>query len=274
MTGQEFNQALRQRRRVYGTLIVSTSPRWVEAVKGTGVDFVFIDTEHVPIDRATLGWMCQAFRQAGLPPVVRIPAPDPYQACMALDGGAVCVKVPYIESAAQARELVGATKLRPFKGRRLAAFLAGERPAPEVAEYIRSFNANHSLLLNIESVAGIEALDEILAVPGIDGIVIGPHDLTCSLDVPEEYRSSAFDAATRDILARCQAAGVAAGLHVHHPDCLEDELAWGRAGATIFIHSGDISLFVQALRRDIGTLRQAFPDGRQAQGDADGGMAI
>lgn len=274
MNGQEFNQALSERRRVYGTLIVSTSPRWVEAVKTTGIDFVFIDTEHVSIDRATLGWMCQAYRHAGLPPVVRIPAPDPYLACMALDGGAACVKVPYIESAEQARELVGATKFRPFKGRRLAALLDGQKPAPEVADYIRSFNLNHSLLLNIESVAGIEALDEILAVPGVDGIVIGPHDLTCSLDVPEQYRGEAFDAATRDILARCEAAGVSAGLHAHYPGCLEDELAWCRAGANIVIHSGDVSLFAQALKDDILRLRQEFGDGGKADAGKDKGIAI
>jgi 4-hydroxy-2-oxoheptanedioate aldolase len=177
---------------------------------------------------------------------------------MVLDGGAACVKVPYIESAEQAREMVGATKFRPFKGRRLQSLLDGEEPAPHVAEYIRRFNENHSLLLNIESTAGIAALDEILAVPGVDGIIIGPHDLTCSLDAPEDYRGPAFDAAARQILARCQAAGVSAGFHMHHADCVDDEVAWARAGANIVIHSGDISLFRQNLIKDITRLRDAL----------------
>ncbi len=266
MNAKEFNQALKRRQRVYGTFIMSTSPRWVDSVKGTGLDFVFIDTEHVPLDRATLGWMCQAYRHAGLPPVVRIPEPDPYQACMVLDGGAACVKVPYVETAEQARQMVGATKFRPFKGRRLQSLLNGEKPAPHVAEYIRTFNENHSLLLNIESVAGIEALEEIIAVPGVDGVIIGPHDMTCSIDAPEEYRGAAFDTVTRDILSRCKAAGMSAGLHVHHPDCVDNEIAWANAGANIIIHSGDVSLFRQTLTKDIARLRDALSD-KQGRGE-------
>lgn len=266
MTAKEFRQALKNRQRIYGTQIASTSPRLVDAVKGAGVDFVFIDTEHIPIGRETLSWMCQAYRNAGLPPVVRIPAPDPYQACMVLDGGAACVKVPYIESADQAREMAGATKFRPFKGRRLRALLEGQPPPPHVAEYIRKFNEDYSLLLNIESIAGMAALDEILAVPGVDGIIIGPHDLTCSLDAPEDYRGGAFDAAARQILARCQAASVSAGLHVHHPDCVNDEIAWAKAGANVIIHSGDITLFRQTLLRDMARMRQALGDAQQTGG--------
>jgi 4-hydroxy-2-oxoheptanedioate aldolase len=187
-----------------------------------------------------------------------------------LDGGAACVKVPYVESAEQARRLVGATKFRPFKGRRLTSLLDGEQPPGHVAEYLGRFNENHSLLLNVESVAGLEALDEILSVPGVDGIVVGPHDLTCSLDAPEDYRGSAFDASVRDILSRCRDAGVSAGVHAHHPDCLEDEIAWAEAGANLIIHSGDLTLFRQHLAKDLARLRHALGDCR-GEGDRPAG---
>jgi 4-hydroxy-2-oxoheptanedioate aldolase len=75
----------------------------VNHAKSTGLDFVFIDTEHIPIDRVTLSWMCQAYRLADLAPMVRIPEPDAYQACMALDGGASGIVAPYVETAEQAR---------------------------------------------------------------------------------------------------------------------------------------------------------------------------
>ena len=74
MTGRQVAAALRSGAPVYSTLIVSTSPLWVNHAKSTGLDFVFIDTEHIPIDRVTLSWMCQAYRAADLAPMVRIPS--------------------------------------------------------------------------------------------------------------------------------------------------------------------------------------------------------
>ncbi len=66
MTANELSTAMRSGQRVYGTLIVSTSPKWPEAVSGSGLDFVFIDTEHIPIGRETLSWMCRTYAAIGL----------------------------------------------------------------------------------------------------------------------------------------------------------------------------------------------------------------
>ena len=112
-----FAERLRRADRLYGTLIVSPSPHWVPVVASLGLDFVFIDTEHIPLDREKLAWMCQAYHAVGLPPIVRITSPDPYEACVALDGGAVGIVAPYVETPEQVRELVGAVKKRPLKGR-------------------------------------------------------------------------------------------------------------------------------------------------------------
>src|SRR5215813_6266176 len=127
MNGRELIKALRGGGRVYGTMIVSTSPHWPAAVKSAGADFVFIDTEHIAIDRTQLAWMCQLYRALGLAPFVRIPAPDPYQATVALDNGASGVLAPYVETVEQVRRLRGAVKLRPLKGRVLEEVLSGER---------------------------------------------------------------------------------------------------------------------------------------------------
>ena len=125
MNGKQLVNALHEGTRVYGTAILSTSPHWPEAVRTSGVDFVFIDTEHIPIERNTLSWMCRTYRALNLAPVVRIPAPDPYQAAMVLDGGASGVLAPYIETPEQVRALRGAVKFRPLKGRVLEQALAG-----------------------------------------------------------------------------------------------------------------------------------------------------
>ena len=257
MNGRELGQALRDGRRVYGTLIVSTSPRWCDAVRDLGLDLVFLDTEHIAIDRATLSWMCQAYRAMDVAPLVRIPSPDPYQACMVLDGGACGVVVPYVESAEQVRAIRGAVKLRPLKGRRLTDALSGSaRLEPELADYLEARSAGSVLVINIESVPAMQALDEILAVPGIDAVLIGPHDLSVSLGIPEQYTHPRFDEAVRTILRKAREKDIGAG--IHFSTGIEQEIAWARAGANLIMHGGDITLFRDAFRADRERFRSAL----------------
>lgn len=79
MDGKSLRNKLRNGDKVYGTLIVSTSPKWLDVIDKIGLDFVFIDTEHIPIDRDRLSWMCHGYEGKGIVPIVRIPSPDPYR---------------------------------------------------------------------------------------------------------------------------------------------------------------------------------------------------
>lgn len=256
-----FASRLRSRERLYGTLIVSPSPHWVPVVAGLGLDFLFIDTEHIPLDREQLAWMCRTYQAVGLPPIVRIPAPDPYHACTALDGGAAGIVAPYVETAAQVRELVGAVKKRPLKGRTLARHLAGEQLEPTIADYVAHGAATRTLIVNIESVPAVEALDEILAVDGLDGVLIGPHDLSSSLGVPEQYDDPRFLAACDTIITKARACGLGAGLHAIYPaNRLADEERWARLGANFVLHAADIILFAEGMRRDLADLKARLGD--------------
>ncbi len=255
MSPSELITSLHEGRPVFGTLIVSPSPRWPEVVRGCGLDFVFIDTEHIALDREPLSWMCQTYAALGLPPLVRIPAPDPYAATMALDGGAAGVIAPYVESAEQARALRGAVKLRPIKGQRLEQMLDGASPEPELDAYIREGAANRLLIVNIESTPAIAALDEILAVPGIDAVLIGPHDLSCSLGVPEQWEHPRFLAACETIFRKARAAGIGAGIHFWGD--VEQQVRFLSLGANLLIHSADISLFQKHLRLELEAIRVA-----------------
>jgi len=230
-------------------------------VKGLGLDFVFIDTEHVAQDRERVSWMCGAYRSLGIAPVVRIPEPDPYQACMVYDAGAEGVIAPYVETAAQVRALVGAAKLRPLKGKRLYDRLDGTAALePELEGYLAERNAASALIVNIESTPALAALDEILAVPGLDAVLIGPHDLTCSLGIPEQYAHPRFDEAVRTIIHKARARSVGAG--IHYWVSVEQEVAWAREGMNLLIHSTDSVLFAQALRADLARIRGGL-EGRQ-----------
>ena len=242
---------------MFSSAIVGMSPLWPSLAKQTGIDFVFVDTEHIPLDRQTLSWICQSYQALGLPPVVRLPCNDPFEACKVLDGGAGGVIGPYIETADQVRGLVGAVKLRPLKGRRLQQALRDPKTLePELADYLEKRNGDKILIANIESVPAIENLAEICSVPGLDAVLIGPHDLSCSLGIPEQYEHPRFDDAVRTIFRIAREHEVGAGIHYWLG--LEREIAWANAGANLVMHASDLAAFSRTLKSEISELRKAL----------------
>jgi len=258
MTSLELRTRLRAGELAFGTLIVSDSPRWPEAVRDLGLDFVFLDTEHIALDRAPLSWMCQTYAALGLPPLVRIPSPDPYAATMVLDGGAAGVIAPYVETAQQVQALRGAVKMRPIKGQKLQRMLAGNPAEPALESYIADAARSRLLIVNIESVPAIHALDSILAVPDLDAVLIGPHDLSCGLGIPEQYDHPEFLAACETIFRAARTAGRGAGIHFSGGP--EEQVRWLRLGANLLIHSADITLFRQHMRADLAAIRRSWTE--------------
>lgn len=258
MDGKQLIKAMRGGDMVYGTAVYSPSPIWPRVIKNLDLDMVFIDTEHTPHDRNTISWLCQVYNAHNLAAVVRIPEPSPYLAQMTLDGGATGIIAPYIESPEQVKALGGAVKLGPLKGDKLKAVLDGEAELePDLDAYLTKGNANHVLIINIESVPALERLDEILSVPYVDGVLIGPHDLSCSLGIPNQYDHPKFQEATLEIIKCCRKHNVGIGSHhnyTHH------EIEWVKAGANIVMHSSDISAFNRALTAEFKTIREAVGD--------------
>ena len=261
MTGFEFRNALKEGRTVIGTLITSPSPRWPAAISSCGLDFVFLDTEHIPMDRYDLSWMCRSYRGMGLPPLVRIPSPDPYKACQVLDGGATGVVAPYVESVDEVRKLAGAIKLRPLKGKRQQDITSGREPMePALQEYVETYNRDYALIINVESAPAVRDLDALLGVQGLDGVLIGPHDLSCSLGIPEDYKNPLFRKTVTEIIGKARRAGIGAGIHAAYPDeNSQEEIDYIRkCGANLVIHSADILLFQRTLIRDIARIRESL----------------
>lgn len=267
MTPEEIKESLQTGRRVYGTLIVSPSPKWPLAVQNTGIDFVFIDTEHIAIDRTTLSWMCRMYREIGTPAIVRIPSPNPYEACKVLDGGACGIIAPYVESVDEVKELVGATKYRPLKGHRLKKSLntSGEVDY-NLKKYIEKFCNGNILIINIESQPAVENLDQLLSVPGVDGVLIGPHDLSSSLGIPEEFDNPLFDRTVRKIIEKARKHHVGVGIHFWSD--IKMEISWVKAGANLIIHSSDDIIFAAGLRKDIQTIKKNLGDQVKTEYDA------
>ena len=241
---------------VAGTCITSTSPTWPSIAYRAGLDFVFLDTEHIPLERMEIARMCQAFRAMGIAPIVRIPSPDPYRACQMMDAGAEGIVAPYLERVEQVKELVGAVKYRPLKGERLEEVLNNpEGLADELGQYLSKWNEGNLCIANIESVPALERLDELLSVPGLDGVFIGPHDLSISLGLPEQYDHPVFEAAVKKVIHVSRQNGLAVG--IHFSESPERQIRWMKEGVNLVVHSSDLALFSQRLQADMNLIRIA-----------------
>lgn len=263
-----FSDRFRNRELVCGSAIVSTSPLWPPLLKRCGVDFVFLDGEHMPLGREELAHMCQIYRALGVAPIVRLYKPDGYEACKALDGGALGVVAPYVEDVETIKNVASACKWRPLKGRRLQRFIAGEEPLqPELCDYLRRRNRDVLFIANIESVPAVENLDAILRIEELDGIFIGPHDLSCSLGMPEQYDHPLFEQAVSEIIRKAVANKTPIG--IHFSESPQRQIRWLPAGVSIVVHSSDMALFSQRLMSDLEEIRQAAGMQREApEGEA------
>jgi 4-hydroxy-2-oxoheptanedioate aldolase len=260
MKGRAIRAALHAGRPVYATALIAPGPHFPEAVKEAGADFVFIDSEHTPLGRESLAWMCHLFAALDIPAVVRLPSPDPWEAAKVLDGGgAGGIIGPYVETVQQVRALAGAARWAPIKGQRLQEVLRDPGTlSPKSRGYLDERNQDTFLILTIESVPALASLDDLLAVPGVDAVLIGPYDLSCSLGIPHEYSHPRFAEAVRTIFRKARAHHVGAGVHLWPG--IEQEIAWFRAGGNLIMHGSELTTFRQHLAANLGTLRSALGD--------------
>lgn len=255
----KLKEKLLEGRKVYGTCITVNTPVWPTLVAGTNLDFVFIDTEHIPIDRSELAKMCRNYQANGLTPIVRIPKPDPYRASQVIDDGAIGVIAPYLENVDQIKELVGATKYRPLKGEKLNAILSGNsKPNTELKLYLDEYNHGNLCIANIESIPAVERLDELLSIDGLDAVFIGPHDLSVNMGIPEQYDHPDFVATVKMIIQKARKHTLGIGIHFSLEP--QRQIDWMKEGVNIIIHSSDMALFSKQLKTDINTIQTAVSD--------------
>lgn len=267
MSNHSLKQKLISGKNVYGTCITTYAPNWPLLVKNVGLDFVFIDTEHIVLDRESVSAMCRTYSLAGISPIVRIRSADPFMACQMIDAGAVGVVAPYVENPDEVKLLVGATKYRPLKGEKLRKAIYEEYELnPELAGYLQKINGDNLCIVNIESVPALEKLEDILSVPGLDAVFIGPHDLSISLGIPEKYDHPDFEAAVKKIIYTSRNKNLAVGIHFSLEP--ERQVKWIKEGANMVIHSSDMALFSQKLKLDMGIIKSATGDtGNSSKGN-------
>ncbi len=216
MNGEQIRESLHRGNPLYGTHVAGWSNALIPRLLAHApLDFAFVCNEHMPVDRAETAALCQQFATLNVSPIVRISHPSPIEAAMALDGGADGIVAPYVETEDEVRAVVGAVHYRPIKGRQLRDFMNGtKRPDEATRTFLRRFNRQHYAIIGIESVTAYENLDALIGIEGVDGVFIGPHDLSVSLEAPEDWKNPAFHRIIEDIVVRCRAAGVGVGVHL------------------------------------------------------------
>jgi 2-keto-3-deoxy-L-rhamnonate aldolase RhmA len=178
-----------------------------------GFDTLYVDIEHSSISLDTTSQICIAALEAGIAPLVRVPANTPDYISRVLDGGALGVIAPHIRSAAEAREVVKAAKFPPLGERSAAGALPHlhYRSFP-VAEAYAALNEATMVIVQFESAASLERMDEIVAVDGVDMVLVGANDLLQDLGIPGEYEHPRLRDAYARIIAACRKHGKHTGV--------------------------------------------------------------
>jgi len=182
----------------------------IEIVASTGYDWLLIDGEHGPNDLRSVLAQLQAVAAYPTHPVVRLPVGDPVLIKQYLDIGAQSLLIPMVESGEQARQLVAATRYAPQGMRGVASARASRWGG--IPDYFARASETVCLLLQVETVKGLDRLDEILAVDGVDGVFIGPSDLAASLGYLGNPTHPEVVSAIETAIARIVQAGKSAGI--------------------------------------------------------------
>ena len=207
-----FKQALRAGRRQIGLWLGLADPYAAEVCADCGFDWVLIDGEHAPNDLRQMLATLQALAPYPVHPVLRLPEGHPTLIKQVLEIGATTLLVPMVESAEQARALVRAMRYPPEGTRGVGSGLARSSRWNSHAHYLHEANDRVCLLVQVETASALSQLDEIAAVEGVDGVFIGPADLSASMGhlgqpAHPEVRA-AIDAALATILAAGKAPGI------------------------------------------------------------------
>ncbi|QKZ04129.1 4-hydroxy-2-oxoheptanedioate aldolase [Pseudomonas eucalypticola] len=207
-----FKQRLRSGQAQIGLWLGLANPYCAELAANAGFDWLLIDGEHAPNDLRSLLGQLQAVAPYASQPVIRPVIGDTALIKQVLDIGVQTLLVPMVESAEQARELVRATHYPPFGVRGVGSALARASRWNTVPGYLDQADEQMCLLVQIENREGLANLDAIAAVEGVDGVFIGPADLSAAMGHRGNPGHPEVQAAIEDAIVRIQQAGKAAGI--------------------------------------------------------------
>lgn len=247
----EFKAALKRGEQKIGLWLGLGEATTAELCAQAGFDWLLVDGEHGPNDLRSILDQLRALAPYEPAIVVRPPSDDRVVIKQYLDVGAQSLLVPMIESGAQAAEVVRSVRYAPQGGRGVGAALARASLYNTIPDYLGTAGDEICLLLQVESRAGLAALDAILATEGVDGVFIGPADLAADMGYRGKPGAPEVQTAVIDALKRIRAAGKAAGILSSDAALLKQ---YRDLGVEFLAVGSDVGVFMNGLK----ALRQQF----------------
>lgn len=190
----------------------------------SGFDFLLFDTQHTPVEVKQLIPSIQSIKGKKAKPIIRVSANQPDLICFALDAGAMGVIVPMVNTKEEAEAMVRACKYSPDGDRSHSGPRGEFGEAADYRSYLDMVNEELLIIPMIETQQAIDNIDEILSVPGIDVLLIGPSDLSIELNTPLDYTSDAYENGLDTIAAACKRHGVVPGMYFIPPTLEPNDL--------------------------------------------------
>lgn len=233
-----------------------------------GFDYVIIDLEHGPLSVETAQGLVRAARLAGAAPVIRVAANAGPDILRALDIGAEGVQVPHVDSAEAAEQAVRYARYHPEGERGVCRYVrAAGYSSEDRFRYFARANEETCVVLHIEGREGVERLEEILTVPGVDVVFLGPYDLSQSLGVPGQVRHPAVIERMQEAVRRARAAGVAVGTFA---DDVTVAREWVMLGVQYISYSVDVGILYEACRRAASEIKESSGEDTEERYGSDG----
>jgi len=212
MRENQLKRKLQRGENVVGPFMNCSYGAFIEVVGLAGYEFAIFDMEHGPLEVETAEDLCRAGQGVGLDCIVRVRKNDAPQIQRALDIGSSGVQVPQIETGQEAAAAVRAAKYAPLGMRGISLYTrAGDYTVFGPEGITDRLNAEQLVIVHVEGVRGLENLDEIVAVPNIDVIFLGPYDLSQSFGIPGQVNDPRVVKGMEQAVVKIRAAGKAAG---------------------------------------------------------------
>lgn len=245
-----------------GTFFSSGNEAMMECLGYTGLDFVVIDTEHGPFDTETMQSLIRVAEAGGLVPVVRIADVTHKEIQRAADAGAQGLIIPCLRSIEEFRKAVDLAKYTPVGNR---GFIKGRGTgygsAPwaggSLEEYFAASNEKLMVIPQCETVEALEQIEEIVTIEGLDGIFIGPFDLSTTMGIPGQFSAPELLAAEERVRKACDAAGKPCYILSMTPPEAAELLNAGYAGVA---HNLDFGIFTKAYQDEVRAIRAGLTE--------------
>ena len=204
-----FTERLRSKEILVGTLVTLPSPEVCELLANVGYDWLFIDAEHGAFNPQQAQTMLQA--AGSVPCLIRVPDDETIWIKKALDIGAAGVIVPQVHDANQAKKIITDCKYAP-DGNRGIGIGRAHKYGIDFERYLKNANRETAVVLQAESSEAVDNITDIVALDGVDAILVGPYDLSASLGRPGEVDHPIVQSAIEKIIGACQSANISMGI--------------------------------------------------------------